>query len=195
VVRPTVAPGPPGSLNLRSATAPPRPPLPRTGGTDTAVAGTPVVAGVNCRAGHLNRPGLTTCVRCGRNLATGGETISGSRPPLGTLVLDDGTLFRVDRPYLVGSDPSRDPSVGGGLARPLALSGGDVSGTHAELRLNDWDVVVVDRGSAAGTSVFEPGAAGWVRLNPFEPRPVPPGTHLAFGQRIVTFIGPWPKRA
>lgn len=193
-VRPTVAPGPAGSLDLRGASASSRPPLPRMGGTGSAVPGTPVVAGITCRGGHLNRPGLTTCVRCGRNLAAGGETVSGSRPPLGTLILDDGTLFRVDRPYLVGSDPSRDPSVGGGLARPLALSGGDVSGTHAELRLNDWDVVLVDRGSAAGTSVFEPGSAGWVRLNSFEPRPVPPGTHMAFGQRIVTFIGPWPKR-
>ena len=111
------------------------------------------------------------------------------------LVLDDGTVYRVDRPYLMGSDPARDPSVGGGLARPLALVSGDVSATHAELRLHDWDVAIIDRGSAAGTSVFEPGAAGWTRCNPFEPRPVPPGTHIALGQRIVTFIGPWAKRS
>jgi hypothetical protein len=107
------------------------------------------------------------------------------------IVTDDGAIYRVDQSYLVGSDPGRDPTVGGGLARPLPLAGTDVSSTHAEIRLQEWDAVVVDRGSPAGTSVFEPGAAGWERCRPFEPRVVPPGTHVAFGQRVVTFLGPW----
>jgi hypothetical protein len=190
-----VAPGPAGSLDLRTAAAPTRPPLPPVGSPSSAVTGAPVVAGVACRRGHFNRPGLSTCVRCGTAIPTDADAASGSRPPLGTLVLDNGTIFRIDRPYLVGSHPGRDPSVSGGLARPLALAGGDVSGTHAELRMHDWDVMLIDRGSATGTSVFEPGASGWVRLNAFEPRIVPPGTHMAFGQRIVTFIGPWARAA
>ena len=64
----------------------------------------------------------------------------GTRPPLGALVADDGTIYRLDRSYLVGSNSERDPTVGGGLARPLTLAGSDVSGSHAELRLTDWDV-------------------------------------------------------
>jgi hypothetical protein len=117
--------------------------------------------------------------------------VSGTRPALGVLIVDDGTIYRVDRPYLVGSNSGRDPTVGGGLARPLHLAGADVSGSHAELRLTDWDVTIVDRGSATGTCVFEPGAGEWARLSPYEPRVLQPGTHVAFGQRIVTFISPW----
>jgi hypothetical protein len=119
------------------------------------------------------------------------EQVSGTRPPLGVLVADDGTIYRLDRGYLVGSNSSRDPTVGGGLARPLVLRGTDVSGSHAELRLTDWDVTVIDRGSAAGTCIYEPGAADWIRLRPYEPRVLTPGSHVAFGQRIVTYISPW----
>jgi hypothetical protein len=117
--------------------------------------------------------------------------VSGTRPPLGVIVSDDGTIYRLDRGYLIGSASGRDPTVGGGLARPLTLRGNDVSGSHAELRLADWDVLLVDRGSTAGTCVFEPGAAEWARLNPFEPHVLQPGTHVAFGQRVMTFLSPW----
>jgi hypothetical protein len=145
-----------------------------------------------CSRGHLNRPGLTTCARCRTPISAGGrEGISGTRPSLGILVTDDGVVYRVDRGYLVGSNSRRDPTVGGGLARPLTLNGSDVSGSHAELRIVDWDLTVVDRGSTAGTCVFDPGATEWARLNPYEPRVVRPGAHLAFGQRVVTFISPW----
>jgi hypothetical protein len=106
-------------------------------------------------------------------------------------VTDEGTIYRLDHGYLVGSASGRDPTVGGGLARPLTLLGSDVSGSHAELRLVDWDVLIVDRGSAAGTCVFEPGAKEWARLNPYEPHVLQPGTHVAFGQRVVTFLSPW----
>jgi hypothetical protein len=118
-------------------------------------------------------------------------TVSGTRPALGCLVADDGAVYRLDRSYVVGSNPTPDPTVGGGLARPLVLADGDVSASHAEIRLNDWDVVLVDRSSAGGTSVFEPGATEWDRLRPYEPRVLLPGTHVAFGQRIVTFMTPW----
>ena len=107
------------------------------------------------------------------------------------IVTDEGAIYRLDQGYLVGSSPERDPTVSGGLARPLSLRGANVAGTHAEVRLQEWDVMVVDRGSTAGTSVFEPGAASWDRCRPFEPRLVPPGAHLAFGPRVVTFLGPW----
>ncbi len=120
-----------------------------------------------------------------------GNRCRGTRPPLGVLVADDGAIYRLDRNYLVGSNSTRDPTVGGGLARPLVLTGSDISGSHAELRLTDWDLTVVDRGSATGTSIYEPGATEWARLRPYEPRVVSPGTHMAFGQRVVTYLSPW----
>ena len=132
------------------------------------------------------------CARCRTPLPPEArDQVSGTRPPLGILITDGGAIYRLDRGYLVGSNSSRDPTVGGGLARPLVLTGSDVSGSHAEVRLTDWDVSVVDRGSAAGTCIFEPGATEWARLRPYEPRALAPGTHVAFGQRVVTFISPW----
>jgi hypothetical protein len=187
-----VAPGPAGSLDLRAATALPGQPLPRGNGPAHPVPGATVVAGVLCARGHLNRPGLPACARCHTPMPAGArDQVSGTRPPLGVLFTDDGILYRLDRGYLVGSNSSRDPTVGGGLARPLVLNGSDVSGSHAEIRLTDWDVTVVDRGSAAGTCIYEPGTTEWARLRPYEPRVLAPGTHIAFGQRVVTFISPW----
>ncbi len=191
-IRRPVTPGPAGSLDLRVAKTPGGPPLPRGNGPDRRIAGAPVVAGVLCARGHLNRPGIVHCARCHTPMPAGTrEQVSGTRPPLGVLVTDDGAIFRLDRSYLVGSNSGRDPTVGGGLARPLVLTGSDVSGSHAEVRFTDWDVSIVDRGSAAGTCIYEPGATEWARLRPYEPRVVSPGTHIAFGQRVVTFISPW----
>ena len=59
-------PGPPGSLNLESVSVDPSPPLPHAGGPDPLVPGLPLVAGVLCSHGHLNRAGLPRCVKCGR---------------------------------------------------------------------------------------------------------------------------------
>ncbi len=189
---PAPVPGPPGSVNLRSVAKLAGPPLPLGRGPDRPIPGVPVVAGALCPRGHLNRPGVSVCVRCATTMPEQvSYTVSGTRPALGCLVADDGAVYRLDRSYVVGSNPTRDPTVGGGLARPLILTQGDVSASHAEVRLNDWDVVLVDRGSAGGTSVFEPGAAEWERLRPYEPRVLLPGTHVAFGQRIVTFMTPW----
>lgn len=193
---PDFEPGPQGSLNLRSRRvrqrAIPYPPLPTGRGGDRAVPGAPVVAGTLCPRGHINRPGMTACVRCGTLIPPEGSySVSGTRPALGCLIMDDGSIYRLDRGYLVGSNPARDPTVRGGLALPLVLQGHDVSTTHAEVRLHDWDVLLTDRASAGGTSVFEPDGTDWERLRPYEPRVLKPGTHVAFGQRVVTFVTPW----
>jgi hypothetical protein len=138
---------------------------------------------------------MRACVRC--SAAIPPETafsVSGARPALGCLIVDDGSLYRLDRGYLVGSRPERDPTVRSSLALPLVLKGEDISATHAEIRLQDWDVVLVDRASASGTFVYEPGGGQWTRLTPYDPKVIPPGTHVAFGQRIVTFVTPWIDR-
>jgi hypothetical protein len=118
-------------------------------------------------------------------------TVTGTRPALGCLIADDAVVYRLDLGYVVGSDPGPDPIVRGGLARPLVMAGAGMAAAHAEIRLKDWDVLVTDRGSVGGTSVFELGASDWERIRPYEPRVLRPGTHVAFGQRIVTFVSPW----
>lgn len=190
-------PRPPGSIDLtRPADVPGgsavREPLPVGVGPDRPVAGAPVVAGSLCERGHLNRPGMRLCARCGSSLPSDVPfTVTGTRPGLGCLVVDDGTVWRLDRPYLVGSDPTDDPTVSGGMARPLGLSGDEVAASHADVRLHDWDVQVIDRASPSGTWIYEPGATEWSRLAPYEARTLRPGTHISFGRRIVTYVTPW----
>ncbi|HET9077512.1 MAG TPA: FHA domain-containing protein, partial [Acidimicrobiales bacterium] len=168
------------------------PPLPSGTTTGRPVAGAPVVAGVVCSRGHMNRPGMTSCVRCGAPV-TGEEdyNVTGTRPALGSLVVDDGSVYRLDSGYLIGSDPVRDPTVRGGLARALVLAGDQVAPSHAEIRLHDWDVVITDRDSPGGTFVYGPDSGAWERLRPFEPRVLQAGTHIALGQRVATFLTPW----
>jgi hypothetical protein len=194
--RPGASLGPPGVLDLHDpivrARVVPYPPLPPGGDPPRPAPGTPVVAGVPCRRGHLNRPGMLTCARCGQPIeAEGGYQISGTRPALGCLISDGGSVFGLDSGYLVGSDPGRDPTVRGRLARPLVIEGEDVAASHAEIRLHEWDVMVTDRGSSGGTHIYPPGATSWDRLAPYQPRVIPPGTHVAFGQRVMTFVSPW----
>jgi hypothetical protein len=199
-------PGPPGALaattlRLRGP-ARPRPPLPRGHARVQPGPGTPVVAGIMCTGGHLNRTGSSLCSRCGIAVATVVSTAgvsdwsegtptqrrtSGGRPPLGCLVVDDGRVFRLDGSYLIGSDPARDPGVRGGTAMPLTLGGQDIATTHAEIRLAGWDVAVADRSSPTGTSLCQPGEQ-WTALNPFEPRVLRCGARIALGHATITFL-------
>lgn len=188
---------PPGSIDLTNpagllGAADAREPLPKGVGPDRPVPGVPVVAGVMCERGHLNRSGMASCARCGSALPRDVPfTVTGTRPGLGCIVVDDGTVWRLDSSYLVGSDPAEDPTVNGGMARPLQLAGDDVSASHADIRLKDWDVQVIDRASPSGTWIYEPGASSWSRLAAYEARTLPPGTHISFGRRIVTYVTPW----
>jgi hypothetical protein len=63
---------------------------------------------------------------------------------------------------------------------------------HTEIRLLDWAPSVIDRGSAGGTFLVPVGTTGWVRLAPYQPTALRPGSHLSVGQRVLTFVSPWP---
>jgi hypothetical protein len=187
-------PGPQGSLYVEAirerAAARLADPLPLGLGPDLQVLGTPVVAGDLCQNRHLNRPGSAKCLRCGTSMSAGVQRgVRGARPPLGSLVVDGSQVYSLDRSYLVGSDPGRDPTVRSGLALPLVLEGSEVSAAHAEVRLHNWDVAVTDRASATGTAVFEPSATQWLRLRPFDPRIIESGTRIKVGGTIIVFIG------
>ena len=190
------SPAPPGVMDLHDPAARARvvshPPLPPGGDPPRPTPGAPVVAGVPCRRGHVNRPGMLTCARCGEPItAESSYQVSGTRPALGCLITDRGAVYGLDSGYLVGADPAKDPTVRGRLARPLVLDGEDVAPSHAEVRLHDWDVVVTDRASEGGTHVYPPGGSDWERLSAYQPRVIAPGTHIALGQRVVTFVSPW----
>lgn len=149
----------------------------------------PMVEGILCKHGHLNYPGGSFCVTCGISLLQASRRlVKGRRPKLGVLVLDDGTICTLDADYVIGREPSRDPDVQEGQARPLRLDDQkyQVSAIHAEIRLDSWRVLLADRGSANGTFVRHVGEEQWTRLegHPVELRP---RTAVRVGEREFVF--------
>jgi hypothetical protein len=184
---------------------PPRPPLepgvpvaaaggaPRTRPTPGPRPAQPQARGHLCANGHLNDPRWQFCVICGIHLdERPGGLVSGSRPPLGLLVFDDGATYTVDAEYLLGRMPESDERVRSGTLRPIVVEDrtGQVSRVHAELRLDNWDVLLVDSGSRNGTLVAPPGQNQWARLVPRQSHRLVPGTRVRIGGRTLVFESP-----
>jgi len=149
-----------------------------------------LVEGVYCKNDHFNDPALRYCQLCGISMAQLTQvTRLGPRPPLGVLLLDDGTTFRLDADYVVGRDPEQDPDVGGGRARPLRIADGmsGVSRRHLRVALSGWQVQVVDLHSANGTYVAPPRDGGPQRIETGVPVVIRPGSQIAFGRRWLRY--------
>lgn len=146
----------------------------------------PLIEGVYCRDGHFNDPDQRYCQICGISMAQLTQvTRLGPRPPLGVLLLDDGSTLRLDTDYVVGREPDTDQDVAAHRARPLRISGpaSGVSRRHVRVRLAGWRVELVDLQSANGTFVHRPGVAGPEQLAPGVPVVVPPGARVDVGRR------------
>lgn len=140
------------------------------------------VLGVHCRNSHFNDPVIAYCGTCGISMAqVSREPVLGERPQLGVLVFDDGKTYPLVRDHVVGRAPDADEAVVSGLASPVALPDPDVSRLHARVVLNDWQVGVMDVGSANGTYVQSDGT--WNRLSPGTVTALKPGATGAFGRR------------
>jgi hypothetical protein len=153
----------------------------------------PKVKGFLCSRGHLNDPRVLFCNLCGIRMAEKtGVFIEGVRPPLGLLVFDNGATVSMDADYLLGREPETDPRVQSGELRPLLVidQTGGVSRHHAEIRLEGWDVVLVDTGSANGTLVAPQGAPQWSSLVPGQPVRLTPGMAVRMGSRQFAFESP-----
>ena len=159
--------------------------------TEKGVIGTRV-RGFKCARQHLNDPRVAFCRVCGLRMdQLTGILSEDLRPPLGLLVVDDGTTFVLDNDCVLGRDPENSDAARRGLT-PIRLqdSSGGMSRAHAEFRLIEWDVAVVDRGSTNGTHVRPPGALEWTRLAPGQPYTLAPGAEVMVGGRTVTFDSP-----
>ncbi|MDQ3504474.1 MAG: FHA domain-containing protein [Actinomycetota bacterium] len=156
---------------------------------DEAVAGAQVL-GYRCRDSHLNDPRALFCAICGIRMAERTcVLVEGPRPTLGLLVFDNGASFSLDESYLLGREPDVDERVRTGHLRPLVLfdTGGVISRRHAEIRLEDWDVLLLDCGSANGTLVAEREAAQWSALVPGQPVRMLPGMQVRIGERSFVY--------
>lgn len=173
---------------------PEREPLPVLGDTATeaeaAPADAPLVKGVLCANGHFNHPQARYCSVDGVSMVHRTLTpVQRPRPTLGVLVSDDGSAYPLDHDYLVGREPDGDDGVISGELTPLTLEDPErsVSRVHAEIRLEGWDVTIIDRDSANGTYVAARGETEWRRVPSGGQEAIVSGTRLAFGKRTMTF--------
>ncbi|GAB2540686.1 hypothetical protein GCM10027167_51950 [Nocardia heshunensis] len=148
-----------------------------------------VVHGFKCARGHLNDPRGSFCTVCGIRMEQMTCVLTeGVRPPLGVLLLDDGTSYVLDTNVVIGREPERSEHVRQGAhAIRIPDASGGMSRVHAEIRLMEWDVLVMDRGSANGTHIRPPGRTDWVRVDPGRLTVLEPGTQLLLGGRVFTF--------
>lgn len=154
--------------------------------TAKANALTVKVLGFKCARAHPSDPRAAFCTVCGMPVDQTQQVSEVIRPPLGMLVLDDGMTYMLASDAVVGRDPENSEAARAGLV-PLRIedTSGGMSRAHAEFRLVNWDVTVVDRGSTNGTRVRLPGYRDWVRLQPNQPMALIAGAEVMLGNRVL----------
>ena len=139
------------------------------------------VKGVTCSHGHFNNPIAVVCATCGNGMGGVSRILQdGIRPPLGALVLDDGTSVRLDTDLLVGSAPQAEAAATGTGERTVVVADPHAAPVHVAVRLVGWDVVLVPR---APTFVLAPGSQQWSPAPIGQPTPLAAGSRVAVGQR------------
>jgi len=157
--------------------------------TDPHVADPALVDGVLCARNHFNDPNVQYCRQCGISMVQLTQRVQkGPRPPLGVLLLDDGTGFTLDKDYVVGREPVLDGDVAAGRARPLRIPdpGGTVSRLHLRISLIGWQVEVRDLNSSNGSVLSLPNGADH-RLAPGDAVMIEPGTKISVGHRSIQY--------
>lgn len=144
-----------------------------------------MVHAVECTAGHYNPPNAPMCRVCGAEIPTQAH-VSVPRPVLGSFRFSTGEDRPVMRAMLLGRSPKADAPVSGELPELVSLDSPrkELSGTHLEVRLEGWQVLVVDRQSTNGTTVQLPGREP-VRLHPGEPFQIVPGSVVDMADEVT----------
>ena len=146
--------------------------------------------GVFCKNRHFNDPRQLFCAVCGINMVQQTPVlVNGTRPPLGVIVLDDGSVFQLDSDYLLGRDPASDDRVRNEQVRgiPVQDQSNQISRVHARIELRGWDPVLIDNQSTNGTFVNPPKTADWHRLASGGEHVLTQGTRVRIGHRTLAF--------
>lgn len=156
-------------------------------GASTVDTEAPSVMGVLCPLDHFNHEGQRNCLLCGRRMGPNNTLViqPGPRPPLGLLLLDDGTSHAVGGDLIVGREPDAHDDVENGRALPLLVDDEEVSLSrqHFAVRLVSWDITIVDLDSSNGTWHRPNGVDTWTRLRDQVPVVVRHGDEVRAGSR------------
>ena len=149
-----------------------------------------VVQGVLCSRGHFNDPRSRFCSSCGISMVQNTQVLTrGPRPPLGVMVFEDGATFSLAQDYVVGREPQANDLVRDGLALPLAVDDPErsISRSHAELRLVDWDVHLINLSVTNGSFVWDEVQQQWIPIPTGQSVVLTPGMRVALGRRSAVF--------
>ena len=149
-----------------------------------------MVLGVSCPNGHHNHPDAVYCSQCGTKMGVQNTTvlINGPRPPLGVLVVDDGTTYSLNEDLIIGREPTSHDDVLAGIASPMILTDDtlSLSRKHARIILDDWTVAVQDLNSSNGTYLSRAGQhENWTKILSGSTMTLEPGDQLRVGGRII----------
>ena len=116
------------------------------------------------------------------------KTVSPTIAPVaGVLQTEDGAVYPLDRPYVIGRDPLGDDSVRNAQASPIVVPNDQhVSRVHAYVTINGGAVYVRDAATPAGTWIAAPGAKSWTEVGS-APAELAPGWSLRVGEKILTY--------
>lgn len=118
----------------------------------------------SCFFGHVNAPSRTSCQHCGGGLSPGAQMMA--RPSLGRVRFSTGEIVDLDRTIVVGRFPQRTPGTDG-ADQPVRLitvpsPSRDISRSHLEVRLDGWNVVLVDLTTINGSVLTRQGYPPYV---------------------------------
>ncbi len=155
-----------------------------------ALVGSEMVLGINCSQGHHNHPEAIYCSQCGTKMGVHHTAvlIIGPRPPLGVLVVDDGTTYSLNQDLVIGREPTSHDDVIAGTATPMILTDDSLSLSrkHARIVLAGWSVAVQDLGSSNGTYISRHGQAEvWNKIESGATVPLEPRDRLRIGGRVI----------
>lgn len=119
----------------------------------------PMVLARMCLHGHANPPLHSQCSDCGALLNS--EPREVGRPRLGTMHISSGESVELDHSLIIGRQPSVSRVMGGAMPRLVQVksSNDDISRSHVEVRLDGWDVLLVDLKATNGTVLVREGQA------------------------------------
>ncbi|MCR8672003.1 FHA domain-containing protein, partial [Agrococcus sp. HG114] len=150
----------------------------------------PLVLSTLCERGHVNAPGTLECVVCGA--AVDDRTAAQRRrPEFAVAALATGERIPLGRGVVIGRRPRSRRVEDGRVPRLVTVESPseDISRSHLELRVDDWNLVAVDLSSTNGTLLLREGAAPQ-RLRPEAATILQLGDRLDLGDGVVVTIEP-----
>lgn len=180
--RPRGHPDPRGPSVITAVALPPAITAPR--------AGEAVVEGIACRNGHFCHPALRYCLLCGDQLRpVGADRVLGARPPVGILILADGSTRVVDQDLLLTRSGDSGGSGGSGALTVKPVGPRSRVRGAARIRISGWTPVAY--GVADAISVIFPGGYE-LPMAPGVPIPLIAGAELLVAGQRVCFESAYP---